>query len=138
MSFLVGTLIGITGMGGAALMTPFLILIVGMRPVLAVGTDLVYSAITKIVGATMHWRQNTVDLSTALRLACGSIPGGTIGVLVMNELRHNCIDVDQWLRRAIGVALVTVALVLLFRTVYARGPKVTPPFVARHKTLCTV
>jgi uncharacterized membrane protein YfcA len=138
MSFMVGTLIGITSMGGAALMTPFLILIVGVRPVLAVGTDLAYSAITKIIGAAMHWRQNTVDIATALRLACGSIPGGTIGVLAMNQLRRDGVDVDQWLRRAIGVVMVTVALVLLFRTLYARGPQVTPHFVDRHKTFCTV
>jgi uncharacterized membrane protein YfcA len=138
MSFLVGTLIGITGMGGAALMTPFLILIVGVRPVLAVGTDLVYSAITKIVGAAMHWRQNTVDLWTAFRLAFGSIPGGTIGVLTMNQLRRDGIDVDQWLRRAIGVLLVTVALILLVRTLYAGGPKMTPQFLVRNKTLWTI
>lgn len=138
MSFLVGTLIGITGMGGAALMTPFLILIVGVRPVLAVGTDLVYSAITKIVGAAMHWRQNTVDLGTALRLAFGSIPGGTIGVLAINQLRRDRIDVDQWLRHAIGVLLVTVALILLVRTLYAGGPKMTPQFLIRHKTVWTI
>jgi len=138
MSFLVGTLIGITGMGGAALMTPFLILIVGVRPVLAVGTDLVYSAITKIVGAAMHWRQNTVDLTTALRLACGSIPGGTIGVLAMNQLRRDGVDVDQWLRRAIGVLLVTVAIILLVRTLYTKGPKLTPQFLIHHKTLWTI
>jgi hypothetical protein len=75
MSFMVGTLIGITSMGGAALITPFLILIVGVRPVLAVGTDLAYSAVTKIVGAWMHWRQNTVDLRTALYMGLRHHPG---------------------------------------------------------------
>ena len=62
MSFVVGILVGLTSMGGAALMTPFLILIMGVRPVLAVGTDLVYGAVTKIIGAWVHWRQDTVDL----------------------------------------------------------------------------
>lgn len=138
MSFMVGTLIGVTSMGGAALMTPFLILIVGVRPILAVGTDLAYSAVTKIVGAWMHWRQNTVDLRTALYMGCGSIPGGTIGVLAITQLRHQGADVDQWLRRAIGVVLVIVAVVLLFRTLYVKGPQTTPRLLERHKTMATI
>ena len=66
--FVVGVLIGLTGMGGGALMTPFLILVLGTRPVVAVGTDLVYGAVTKIAGASLHWRQGTVDVRLALRL----------------------------------------------------------------------
>ena len=58
MSLGVGILIGLTGMGGAALMAPFLILVVGVRPVTAVGTDLVYGAVTRL-GAWIHFRQNT-------------------------------------------------------------------------------
>src|SRR5579863_31067 len=62
MSFCVGLLIGLTSMGGAALMAPFLILVVGVRPITAVGTDLVYSAVTKVVGGWIHWKQGSVDL----------------------------------------------------------------------------
>jgi uncharacterized protein len=64
MSFGVGILIGLTSMGGAALMAPFLILALGVRPVTAVGTDLVYGAITKIAGAWVHYKQGTVDMQS--------------------------------------------------------------------------
>src|ERR1051326_3929349 len=85
MSFLVGLLVGLTSMGGAALMTPFLILIVGVRPLIAVGTDLAYGAITKFTGAWMHWHQRTVDLRVALYLASGSFPAAPIGFLVFRS-----------------------------------------------------
>src|SRR5580704_68337 len=83
MSFGVGVLIGLTSMGGAALMAPFLILVVGVRPVTAVGTDLVYGAVTKIIGAWVHWKQGTVDLPVVKKLATGSIPGGLVGSLLV-------------------------------------------------------
>src|ERR1051325_11171953 len=83
MSFGVGVLIGLTSMGGAALMAPFLILVIGVQPVTAVGTDLVYGAITKIVGAWVHFKQGTVDLPVVKKLASGSIPGGIAGSLAV-------------------------------------------------------
>jgi uncharacterized membrane protein YfcA len=127
MSFLVGLLVGLTSMGGAALMTPFLILIVGVRPLIAVGTDLAYGAITKFTGAWMHWHQRTVDLRVALYLACGSLPGGTIGFLVIRELRREAIDADQYLRRAIGVVLMTVAVLLFIRN-FVKIPEIPGSF----------
>src|SRR5215470_16270921 len=86
MSFGVGVLIGLTSMGGAALMAPFLILVVGVEPVTAVGTDLVYGAITKIVGAFVHMTQGTVDLPVVRKLATGSIPGGLLGAAIVTSL----------------------------------------------------
>ena len=70
----VGLLIGLTGIGGGAVMTPFLILVLGTRPVVAVGTDLVYGAVTKAAGAWLHWKQDTVDMRLSLRLAAASVP----------------------------------------------------------------
>jgi len=124
-SFLVGLLVGSTGMGGAALMTPFLILVLSVPPVLAVGTDLAYGALTKIVGAFIHWRQGTVDLRIAGRLARGSVPGAIAGALLISYLRRRGIDVDHVVRTAIGVVLVCVAFVIpaapSFRTVGRAG-----------------
>src|SRR5690242_1567723 len=94
MSFVVGILVGLTSMGGAALMTPFLILALGVRPVLAVGTDLVYGAISKCAGAFMHWRQGTVDMQVVKYLALGSIPGSVVGFLLVQKLHHNGVDID--------------------------------------------
>jgi len=82
MSFLAGTLVGLTSMGGAALMTPFLILVLGVRPVLAVGTGLAYGAITNMAGAAMHWRQGTMDMRVVRYLAFGSVPGVAVLMLV--------------------------------------------------------
>lgn len=125
MSFGVGMLIGLTSMGGAALMAPFLILIVGVPPVTAVGTDLAYGAVTKIVGAAVHLRQGTVDLTVVKRLASGSIPGGLAGALVVVLLPRITRDAERYVQRAIGVLLVLVAVILLARMI-ALFPKMAP------------
>ena len=115
MSFLVGLLIGLTSMGGAALMAPFLILVLGVRPVTAVGTDLVYGAITKAVGAFVHLRQGTVDLRMVRKLATGSVPGGLLSTALVLWLPRATHDADRYVQKAIGILLVVVALVLLGR-----------------------
>ena len=125
MSFLVGLLIGLTSMGGAALMAPFLILVLGVRPAVAVQSDLIYGAITKIVGAIIHWRQNTVDVAAAMRLAQGSIPGGVLGSLVVFWLPRWSVNADVYLRQAIGVVLVVVGIVLIARML--GGPRIIDP-----------
>jgi uncharacterized membrane protein YfcA len=119
--FVVGVLVGLTGMGGAALMTPFLILVLGTTPVVAVGTDLAYGAVTKIVGAFMHWRHGTVDLRLVGRLALGSVPGGLLAVGAVHLLPES-VDSDTAVRRALGVLLVLVACILLTRTLGLRPP----------------
>src|SRR5271169_4075472 len=115
MSFGVGVLIGLTSMGGAALMAPFLILVIGVRPVTAVGTDLVYGAVTKIVGAWVHLKQGTVDLPVVRKLATGSIPGGIAGALFVILLPRFTHDAERFVQRAIGALLVIVAVILLVR-----------------------
>lgn len=115
MSFCVGVLIGLTSMGGAALMSPFLILVVGVKPVTAVGTDLAYGAVTKIVGAWVHYRQNTVDLAVVRKLAAGSIPAGLLGALMVVALPHFTRKAERYLQETIGVLLVVVAVLLLAR-----------------------
>lgn len=113
--FVVGLLVGLTGMGGGAVMTPFLISVVGVGPVVAVGTDLIYSAATKIVGAWLHVRQRTVDLALVKTLAIGSVPAGLAAVLLIRLLPDAGVDADQAVRRALGAVLVLVALVMLCR-----------------------
>ena len=124
MSFVVGVLIGLTSMGGAALMTPVLILFAGVRPAIAVGTDLAYCAITKLAGAWMHWRQDTVDLRMARRLAYGSLPGGLLGVVAVTQLHSYGFDTDLFLRRAIGFVLLIVALLIILQS--SRGGLIKP------------
>jgi uncharacterized membrane protein YfcA len=125
MSFCVGILIGLTSMGGAALMAPFLILIIGVRPATAVGTDLAYGAVTKIVGAWVHLKQGTVDLPVVRKLATGSIPGGILGALLVILLPRYTQDAEHYIKKAIGVLLLIVAVVLLVR-VLAPVEQATP------------
>lgn len=137
LSLMVGLLVGLTSMGGAALMTPLLILVFGVRPMLAVGTDLAYGAITKIAGAMMHFRQGTVDMKVAFRLACGSIPAGVLGVLTVSGLHRIGIDADQWIRRLLGWVLMIVAATILARCFY--GPmKFSSTAFASHERSMTI
>ncbi|HXI40009.1 MAG TPA: sulfite exporter TauE/SafE family protein [Bryobacteraceae bacterium] len=122
MSFGVGILIGLTSMGGAALMAPFLILVIGVRPVTAVGTDLVYGAITKIIGAWVHMRQGTVDMPVVRKLATGSIPGGLAGALLVILLPRFTNDAEHFVKKAIGTLLLLVAVVLLARVLTPVAP----------------
>ena len=111
----VGLLVGITGMGGGSLMTPLLILAVGVKPVVAVGTDLAYGAVTKTLGGWRHFRKGTVFPRLALWLAVGSCPGALLGVWLLDKLREAAgDDFDTFMLIAIGGALLlTGALVLL-------------------------
>jgi uncharacterized protein len=117
LGFVLGILIGLTGMGGGAVMTPMLILLGWAKPVIAVGTDLVWSSITKAFGAFVHYRQQTVDNKIVKRLALGSIPGALVGLALLAYLRTQGGDaMDKLVVRMLGVALMCVALTLLFRT----------------------
>ena len=84
--FFVGLLVGQTGVGGGSLMTPLLILLFGVHPSTAVGTDLLYAAVTKTVGTGVHGLNHTVDWRIVGRLAGGSIPATLITLLVLNWL----------------------------------------------------
>jgi len=84
----VGILVGLTGIGGGSLMTPLLVIFIGTNPVVAVGTDIAYGAVTKTVGGYRHWRSGTVDMGVSKWLAFGSVPGSVMGTgLVMARLQ---------------------------------------------------
>ena len=115
---LVGFLVGLTGMGGGALMTPILIFFFGFSPTMAVGTDVTYAAVTKIFGSWRHWKQGSVDLPLALWLAAGSVPASLVGVGTVNYLKHNYGDLlNSILYRAIGFALMAVGVLLVVKVV---------------------
>src|SRR4051794_36432193 len=82
----VGILVGLTGVGGGSLMTPLLILVIGVQPVTAVGTDLAYGAVTKTVGGWKHLRQRTVNVPLSSWMALGSVPAAVGGVYVLGLL----------------------------------------------------
>lgn len=108
----VGTLVGLSGMGGAALMAPILIFL-GFRPLSVVGTDLAYSVVTKLVGSAHHLRYGVVDFPTVRLLAYGSLPGAAIGLLILTRIGPKAID--SFITRALGYTLVLVAATMLVR-----------------------
>src|ERR1041385_2179206 len=85
--FAVGMLVGMTGVGGGALMTPLLILLFGVHPATAVGTDLIYASITKTGGSIVHGYNRTIDWRVVGRLALGSIPATALTILVLYYLK---------------------------------------------------
>src|SRR3989442_3500056 len=86
--FLVGVLVGLTGVAGGSLMTPILILIFGFKPVTAIGTDLAYGAVTRTVGGWGHWRARTVSQGLSWWMGMGSVPAAVSGVWVLSVIRH--------------------------------------------------
>jgi uncharacterized protein len=116
----VGVLVGTTGMGGGSLMTPLLILVFGVKPVVAVGTDLAYAAVTKTVGGWRHFRKGTVFPRLAFWLAVGSCPGALVGVWLLDRLRDSIgDDFDTFMLVAIGATLLLTGGLVLLRALSA-------------------
>ena len=113
--FVIGFLIGLTGMGGGALMTPFLILWLKLDPVLAVGTDLMFAAFTKFVGGFHHWRADHVPGRSVLWLSVGSLPATVFaGRFVLHQAAESVL-ITSVLPRLLGAVLIVVAGVVIAR-----------------------
>jgi uncharacterized membrane protein YfcA len=118
----VGVLIGMTGIGGGSLMTPLLILVFGIKPITAVGTDLAYGAITKTVGGWRHLRQGTVDMSLSLWMAVGSVPAAIGGVYVLELVKRAYgDDFDSILIVALAATLLFTGAVTLGRALFLKA-----------------
>ncbi|HUF35595.1 MAG TPA: sulfite exporter TauE/SafE family protein [Gemmatimonadales bacterium] len=113
-SFGIGIVVGLTGMGGGALMTPVLVLFFGIPPLTAVSSDLVASAVMKPVGSVVHLRRGTVHLGLVKWLCVGSIPGAFSGVLIARALGSGE-QVQYVIRVALGIALLLAAAGLTIR-----------------------
>ena len=113
--FAVGLLVGLTGVGGGSLMTPLLILLFGMHPAAAVGTDLLYAAATKSAGSVMHGFNRTVDWRVVVRLAAGSVPMTIVSIAVLSYLDINGEGTQQLIGWVLAFALLLTAGTLIFR-----------------------
>ncbi len=107
---LVGFLVGLTGVGGGSLMTPFLVTVMGIPPATAVGTDMVYATVTKLTGSVQHYRQRSVNLEVAVFLGIGSIPAGLLGVATL-EWMENVFDPETLKATMITIIACTLVLV---------------------------
>jgi uncharacterized protein len=112
---LVGLLVGLTGVGGGSLMTPLLVMMFGFHPSTAVGTDLLFAAVTKTVGTTIHSAGKTVDWRIVGRLATGSVPATILCLLALAHFGINSKLVTNTISLTLGVALLLSAATLLFK-----------------------
>jgi uncharacterized membrane protein YfcA len=113
--FIVGSLVGMTGVGGGSLMTPILILLFGVAPEKAVATDLIYASITKTGGSLVHALHRTIDWNIVARLATGSIPAAVATLLVFHYLGMDSAAVSAVVTKVLGVCLYLTAAALLAR-----------------------
>jgi uncharacterized membrane protein YfcA len=113
--FLVGFIIGLTGVGGGSLMTPILMLGFSIKPVIAVGTDLLYAAITKSGGVFVHNKHSTIEWKIVFLMALGSIPATLISILILNHLGAAGINYERLITTMLSIALILTSLVLLFK-----------------------
>jgi uncharacterized protein len=138
---LVGTLVGLTGVGGGSMMTPILMLLFGQSPAVAVGTDLLFSATTKLVATASFGFSRRVDWPIVRRLLLGSVPGSAAVVAGLWLARRAPGAADAITLRALAIILLVTALALIFQTQLQRaGLKITARalvHVERHKLLLT-
>jgi uncharacterized protein len=110
----VGFIVGMTGVGGGSLMTPLLVLMMGIHPAVAVGTDLLYAGLTKAVGAAVHARHNSVHWRIAGLLALGSLPATLVTVQLLRTLAIDSDRFEKVITTTLGFALILTAISLLF------------------------
>jgi len=113
--FVVGLLVGLTGVGGGSLMTPLLILLFGIHPATAVGTDLLYAAATKSAGGIVHGLNRTVDWRVVRRLAIGSVPMTIVTIATLSYFDIKGDGVRQLIGAVLAFALLLTAFTLVFR-----------------------
>ncbi len=132
----VGFVVGLTGMGGGALMTPMLVLFFGVQPLAAVSSDLVASLVMKPVGSAVHLRRGTVHKQLVTWLMIGSIPSAFVGVLLLRAVGDGA-QVQRVVQVALGVAVLVAAAAMIAKAALAgrgssAGPDAEPqPIVVR-------
>ncbi len=113
--FVIGILVGLTGVGGGSLMTPLLVLLFGIHPATAVGTDLLYAAATKTVGTAVHGASGTVDWKIVGKLAAGSVPATILTLMVLAHVGKQVGVASHLITFVLGIALLLTAAAILFR-----------------------
>jgi uncharacterized membrane protein YfcA len=126
--FFVGTVVGLTGVGGGSLMTPILIFFLGVKPHMAVGTDLLFAAITKSSGTFSLWRRRLVPWRVVITLCIGSIPASLVTLYLLNQWGADSKEMQHLITQTLGVALLLTALSLLYKAL--KSPKKTPISIA--------
>ena len=117
----VGFVVGLTGVGGGSLMTPLLIVVFGIKPYMAVGTDLLFAGFTKLGGSINLARSRTIDWSVVLRTAIGSVPAALLTLVALRYLGPTNAKVQAVMTTTLGVALVLTAVATLYKAVMGKA-----------------
>ena len=144
--FVVGILVGLTGVGGGSLMTPLLTLLFGVSPTVAVGTDLAFASITKSAGAFTHKMRGTVNWHIVRLLCFGALPAAILATLWLKHFGALDKDIGQIIRYTIAVSVLLTVVALLFKrnmlAWLSRHPEKQlqgrPPVSYTHLTLPTI
>ena len=118
--FVVGFIVGVTGVGGGSLMTPLLVLVFGVAPATAVGTDLLYASLTKMGGTWVHGQRGTVDWKIVKLLALGSLPATLLCMALLHYLALDEKHLKSLITSVLSVALVLTALALYFKPYFQK------------------
>lgn len=121
MGLLVGFLVGLTGVGGGALLTPVLIW-AGIHPSIAIGTDFIYNSITKLFGVIQHWKQKTINWQLVKYLALGSIPSAVIAIGSLHFFPLFQQNQEQIMKHALGYVLVLAAASIIIQVFFNKKP----------------
>src|ERR1700678_337899 len=129
--FLVGSIVGLTGVGGGSLMTPILVLLFGIHPATAVGTDLLHAAVTKAGGTYVHAKQGRVDWRITGLLAAGSLPAAVVTLWTLHAMTGG-LGGSKIITTTLGVALLLTASALVLRTCLRRWSQTQRTETTRH------
>lgn len=128
--FIVGLLVGLTGVGGGSLMTPMLLMIFNIKPLVAIGTDLLFAAVTKSTGIIAHRKLGNIDWKIVRRLATGSLPAALATLWVLGQYDADSENAIQTIKHWLGCALVITSMAVLFKRrllILVGGWQVLPP-----------
>jgi uncharacterized membrane protein YfcA len=129
--FFVGLVVGLTGVGGGSLMTPILIFFFGVKPYLAVGTDLLFAAFTKAGGTLSLMRQRLVPWRVVCQLCAGSIPAALVTLYVLHTIGPASPQVQSLMTHTLGIALLLTAAAMLYKALRARQPGLAQSLAAQ-------
>ncbi|MGH6746898.1 sulfite exporter TauE/SafE family protein [Novosphingobium sp.] len=132
---LVGVLVGLTGVGGGSLMTPLLVLLFGVNPQTAVGTDLLFAAMTKIAGSAVHGKRETVDWRIVRRMACGSVPAAILTLATLSWFGKVGNSTERLIMVSLAVLLGVTALAVICRKWLLRLAHDIDPIQPRSRVL---
>ncbi len=143
MGLLVGTLIGMTGVGGGVVMVPILVMVMRVPPSIAIGTDLLYASLTKWAGALQHWQMQTVNFEIASFLLVGSLPSALVGTFLVKIIKEwGGGSAENILNRILAGTLILVAAMMLTRIFVHRTndrhPNVAAPSSRQRRRIWTV